>query len=93
MSAFVVEGGKPVRLTSTDFASSSKCTLLGFYVASTSSGTIVFRDGGTSGTQVSGTITPAAGAFHAWPGTFFTSCHATIGGTLDVTFFVVAGAA
>jgi hypothetical protein len=61
--------------------------LLGFYVNSTSSGTIVLRDGGGSGTALTGTITPAVG-WHALPITYAVDLHATIGGTLNVTFVV-----
>lgn len=60
--------------------------LVGFYVNSTSSGTIVLRDGGSSGTAKSGTITPAIG-FHWFPGEFTSDCYATLGGTINVTFF------
>jgi len=63
--------------------------LLGFYVNSTSSGTIVFRDGGSGGTAL-GTITPAIG-FHRYPFSFVNGLHATIANTLDVTIFVQQG--
>lgn len=81
--------GAPVRLTATGTVKSGGSgRIIGFYVASTTSGTLVLRDGGASGTQISGTITPAAG-WHSWPGSFVTDLHATIAGTaLDVTFFV-----
>jgi hypothetical protein len=57
--------------------------LFGFYVNSTSSGTIAFAD--SAGT-ISGTITPAIG-FHRFPCTFTGTLTATIGGTLNVTLF------
>jgi hypothetical protein len=79
--------GKPIRLTSTGSLSTDGARLMGFYVASTSSGTIVLRDGGASGTQISGTITPAVG-FHWFPAASNGALHATIANTLDVTFFV-----
>lgn len=78
--------GNPVRLTSTGAISSISGKLVGFYVSSTTSGTIVLRDGGASGTQISGTITPAVG-WHFFPAGINTSAHATIANTLDVTFF------
>lgn len=79
--------GTPRRIaaTGTVHATSGRC--LGFYVASTTAGTLVLRDGGASGTQLSGTITPAVG-WHAWPAGFAADLHATVGGTIDVTFFV-----
>lgn len=61
--------------------------LIGFYVNSTSSGTIVLRDGGASGTALTGTITPAVG-WHALPITYATDLHVTIANTLAVTFVV-----
>lgn len=82
----VAETGTPVNLTETGSISLHAGSLLGFYVNSTSSGTIVLRDGGASGTVLSGTITPAIG-FHRFPAACVTGCHATIGATLNVTFF------
>ena len=80
-----MNSGQPVRLTATGAISAQAGNLIGFYVASTTAGTIVLRDGGGSGTQVTGTITPAVG-WHFLNIEFSTSAHATIGGTLDVTF-------
>ena len=80
--------GQPKRLTATGGISGQACKLIGFYVASTTSGTIVLRDGGASGTQISGTITPAVG-WHFFPADCSSSlgAHATIANTIDVTFF------
>jgi hypothetical protein len=50
----------------------------------------VLKDGGTSGTAMCGTITPAIG-YHSFPANVGTSLFATIGGTLDVTFFFASG--
>ena len=86
MSAVNRESGTPVNLTASGAVSLVPGTLLGFYVNSTTSGTIAFKDGGSGGTAVSGTITPAIG-FHRFPAEFVTSCYATIGATLDVTLF------
>jgi hypothetical protein len=63
-------------------------------VNSTSSGTIVLNIGGaaaatTGGTAISGTITPAIG-FHRFPAYITSRLYATIGGTLNVTFFFAA---
>lgn len=82
-----MESGQAKNITETGAVSSMPCNLLGFYVNSTNAGTLVIRDGGASGTVLSGTITPAIG-FHRFPAACATSAHATIGGTaLDVTFF------
>lgn len=81
-----IEGGSPKNLTSSGVVSAYPGTLLGFYVHSTSSGTIVIRDGGSSATAISGTITPAVG-FHRYPASCGTGCYATLANTIDVTFF------
>lgn len=84
----VVQCAKPVNRTTTGDITTTPGRLLGWYVNSTTAGTIVIRDGGSGGTVISGTITPAIG-WHAFPAESQTTLgfHATIGGTLDVTFF------
>lgn len=87
------EAGTPINITGTNTVSKVSGTLIGFYVNNTSSGTLVLRvgsDGGSGGTAISGTITPAIG-FHRFPAYCPSGCHATIGATLDVTFFFAAG--
>ena len=86
MAGYTKESGTPKNLTASGAISLGPGALLGFYVNSTSSGTIVLKDGGTGGTAISGTITPAIG-FHRFPAEFVTSAYATIGATIDVTFF------
>lgn len=90
MSMPVAECGAYKNITGTGAVSAGPCQLLGFYVNSTSSGTLVLRDGGASGTVMSGTITPAIG-FHRFPATVGVSLHATIANTLDATFFFATG--
>lgn len=83
--------GQAVNLTGTGNvggAGKESQTLLGFYVNSTAAGTLVLRRGGSGGTAISGTITPAIG-WHNFPADCPGGLHATVGGTLDVTFFVV----
>ena len=78
--------GQPVNLTASGAIYGGKARLIGFYVNSTTSGTIILKDGGSSGTAISGTITPAIG-WHFFPADFSVSPYATIGGTaLNVTF-------
>ena len=90
MSAPVAEVGGYKNITATGAVSTGACQLIGFYVNNTTAGTLVLRDGGASGTVMSGTITPAIG-FHRFPANVGTSLHATIAGTaLDVTFFYAA---
>jgi hypothetical protein len=65
-------------------------TMLGFFVASTTSGTIVLSAGTTSGgTQLTGTITPSAGAWYFLPISEPNGIYCTIANTIDVTFVVV----
>ena len=62
--------------------------LLGFYVNSTSGGTLVLKDGGASGTAITGTITPDKG-WHYFPVSVAGELHATIANTLNVTFILL----
>jgi len=89
MSQPVAECGGYKNITATGAVSNGQCQLIGFYVNSTSAGTIVLRNGGASGDVMSGTITPAVG-FHRYPANVGVSLYATIGGTIDVTFFYAA---
>lgn len=90
--AYMSQAGTPINLTSSGIISKVAGCLIGYHVNSTSSGTIVFRDGTLSNsTALSGTITPAAGAFQWFPAAMPNGAYATIGGTLDVTFFFDAG--
>lgn len=90
MSAPVAEVGGYKNITATGAVSTGACQLIGFYVNTTSAGTLVLRDGGSGGTVMSGTITPAIG-FHRYPANVGVSLYATIGGSsLDVTFFYAA---
>lgn len=79
--------GSPKRLTASGVVNAVAGRLIGFYVASTTGGTIVLYDNATagSGTQLSGTITPAVG-WHSLPVGFTNGCYATIANTIDVTF-------
>lgn len=88
MSTPTIENGDPKNITATgDVFATKDVYLLGFYVNSTTGGTLVLRKGGSGGTVMSGTITPAIG-FHRFPAYCAGGLHATIANTLDVTFFV-----
>lgn len=92
MAGAVIENGSYKNITGTGVITAKAGMLLGFYVNSTSSGTLVLRDGGSSGTVMDGTITPAIG-FHRYPAGFSSGgLHATVGGTIDVTFFYIPAA-
>ena len=91
MSQPVAEVGGAKNITATGAVSTGPCQLIGFYVNNTTAGTLVLRDGGSGGTVLCGTITPAIG-FHRFPANIVSSLYATIAGTaLDVTFFFAAG--
>lgn len=81
--------GQAVNKTSTADVLTQNCALLGFYVNSTTAGTLVLRVGGSTGTAL-GTMTPAVG-YHRYPLSCPGGLHATIANTLDVTFFVQSG--
>ena len=86
MSMLPISLGSYSNQTGTAAITTIPTVMTGFYVNSTSSGTIVFRDGGASGTgtTVSGTITPVIG-WHFFPVSFSKTLHITIANTLDVT--------
>ena len=91
MSQPVAEVGAYKNITETGAVTTGPCQLIGFYVNSTNGGTLVLRDGGSGGTVMCGTITPAIG-FHRFPANVGSSLHATIAGTaLNVTFFFASG--
>jgi hypothetical protein len=88
--ATVVEAGNPKNLSASGAISTGPGSILGFYVNTTSSGVIVIKDGGSSGTALSGSITPAAGTFHRFPASIGTSAYMTLSsGSINVTFFFV----
>lgn len=81
-------GGGHIRLTASAALKLKAGKLKGFYVSSTTSGTITLYDNiAASGQQISGVITPAVG-WHDFPARFSHGCYAEIGATIDVTFIV-----
>ena len=93
MAAPVIQAGTPYNITATGAVgrANAPSTVLGFFVNSTSAGTLVLRNNGASGPAVGGTITPAAGQFYPFPMVCPGGLHATVGRTIDVTFFVLDG--
>ena len=86
------ESGTPTVLTGSGAVSLAPGTLLGFYVASTTGGTVVVLNGTTAaGTAISGTITPAAGTFHRFPAFCTSGCYLTLANTINLTAFFAAG--
>lgn len=83
------KAGRPVNISATAaVAAAGDGNLLGFYVNSTTGGTLVLKDGGTGGTAITGTITPDKG-WHYFPVSVAGELHATIANTLNVTFIVM----
>jgi hypothetical protein len=74
-----------VNITATAQLALGAKRLKGFYVNSTSSGTLVLKEGDTNGVAITGTITPAIG-WHDFPVSVTNGLHATIASTLNVTF-------
>ena len=73
--------------TGTAVVNARPCNLLGFYVNSTTGGTLVIHDKATAAANaVSGTITPAIG-FHWFPAQLGQGLYVVIANTLSVTFF------
>jgi hypothetical protein len=88
--AHIQQSGTPVNLSSSGAVSLVAGSLIGFYVNSTTSGTVVIRNGTSTGTAISGTITPAIG-FHVFPAYTPAGCYATLANTINATFFFAAG--
>ena len=86
------QSGTPINLTASGAISKCAGSLVGFYVNSTTAGTIIILNGGSAGTALGGTITPSIG-WNTYPAAIASAlgAYATIGGTLDVTFFFAAG--
>lgn len=88
MSLPVAQVGAAKNISSTNASvSAGACQLLGFYVNSTTTGTLILDDGGSA---ISGTITPAIG-WHTFPAQIGSKLGATIANTLNVTFFFSTG--
>jgi hypothetical protein len=72
--------------TATGNVKSSQGAIIGFYVNSTTAGTIQFYDDSATATTtpITGLITPGIG-WHFLPVTFASGLYAVVGGTLNVT--------
>ncbi len=81
-----LEVGNPTNITATQNIKPSDGVMLGFYVNSTTSGTLQFYNSATTTTTtpISGVITPAIG-WNYFPVGFNNGLYAVIGGTLNVT--------
>lgn len=81
-----IAAGQHARRTASGSVKTTSGVLLGFYVASTTAGTIQFYDDAAAGIAlpITGLITPAIG-WHELPVGFGSGLNAVIGGVLDVT--------
>lgn len=80
------QGGFPVHITATGQVVAAPAMLIGFYVNSTTAGTIILYDSLSATNPISGLITPAIG-MQWFPSIHLTGVFVTIAGTLDATFF------
>lgn len=78
-------GGFPINLSATGQVIAVPGQLLGFYVNSTTAGTIIIYDALTATAPISGTITPALG-WNAFPSIHLIGIFVTLA-TINVTFF------
>lgn len=80
--------GAPKIVTATANVKPIPCGLLGFFVSTTSSGTVILYDDAGTGTTtpISGTITPAAGAFYPFPAALVNGLYVVVSGTISATF-------
>lgn len=90
----LTESGTPINLTASSTLCTTDCTILGFYVNSTSSGVVNFKtgaSGASTGTAISGSITPAIG-FHRFPASCPGGAYMTlVSGSINVTVFLATG--
>lgn len=77
--------GQATVVSATGTVNARPTRLLGFYVNSTSSGTLILYDAASATNAISGTITPAVG-WHSFPASCGTGLHVAVGGTINVTF-------
>jgi len=84
------EGCNYINFTADTTVRTGSGILVGMYVNSTSSGTIVFYDNTVaSGTKIFNTITPAVGWHPLGNAAFSTGCFADISNTIDVTVIYI----
>lgn len=79
------QAGIPINLAATGQVFAGPGLLLGFYVNSTTAGTIIIYDALTATAPISGTITPALG-WNAFPSIHLIGIFVTLA-TINVTFF------
>lgn len=83
------KGPTSVNLTASGQILAAPGQVIGFYVNSTSGGTVRISNALSATTPyMGGSITPAIG-FHKFPCTLSVAGYVTISGTIDVTFFVI----
>lgn len=83
--------GRPVNLTATGTVCTGGCALLGYFVNSTTAGTLIFRvgaNGTVAGTVINGLQTPAIG-WNPFPIFASGGLFVTVGGAADVTFSII----
>lgn len=80
-------GASYINLSASGQVKASAGTLVGVFVASSSSGTIKLWDNTSAATTVLvNTFSASAATWYPLPFKFGTGCYATLGGTIDCTF-------
>lgn len=85
------EFGSPIVKSASGNVKASAGQLIGFYVATTSTGVIQFYDDAATGTAtaISGAITPAAGSFNRFPAAFVNGLNMVLNsGSINLTLFI-----
>lgn len=86
-----LQAGAFRQLAATANIKSSQGALLGFFVSSSTAGTIAIYDDTATGTttKILDTFTPAGLGWFDLPAAFATGCYVVIGGTMQVTLVYV----
>ena len=87
MSITNLQAGGYKNITATGNLSPVPANLLGVLCATTTAGTLIFYDSATTttGTPITGTITPAAGSWTPLPFSTANGIYVVVGGTINAT--------
>ena len=84
-----IQAGSALRLTASGVVKADQGVLIGFFVASSTSGTVKLWDNASAGSGtvlLNTTAAITAPAYFPCPVSFSNGLYATIGGTADITF-------
>ena len=91
MSIGNLQNGQFKQMSATANIKASQGVLLGFFVSSTTAGTIAIYDDPAAGTttKIIDSLTPTVLGWYTLPAAFTTGCNVVIGGALQVTMVYV----